>query len=51
MRVQIDAAVVAIPEIEVPVEHQHLVALQILERFLPNLFLSIHMRVRGSEVI
>ena len=32
---------IAVPEIEVPIEHQHFVALQILERLLAN-YLSIH---------
>ena len=42
MRVQVDTAVIAVAEIEVPVEHQHLVALQILESFLANVVSFVH---------
>ena len=42
MWVEIHTAVIAVPEIEVPIEHQHFVALQILERLLASLVPSIH---------
>jgi hypothetical protein len=42
MRVQIEAAVIAVPEIEMPVEHEHFIALEIFEGFLANLVSFVH---------
>ena len=50
MWIEIHTAVIAVPEIEVPIEHQHFVVLQILERLLASLVLSIHV-CKGSGVI
>ena len=51
VRVQVDAAVVAVAEIKVPVEHQHFVLLEIFEGFLANLVSSVHGSPKGSGVI
>jgi hypothetical protein len=42
MRIQIEAAVIAVPEIEMPVEHEHFIALEIFEGFLSNLVSFVH---------
>ena len=47
MRIQVHPAVIAVAEIEVPIQHQHFVPLQILERLLTNLVLSIHLFIWG----
>src|SRR5438552_3156422 len=48
VRVQVDAAVVAVPEIEVAVEHQHLMLLQVVERARANVVESGHSRTAQS---
>jgi hypothetical protein len=42
VRIQVDAPMVAVAEIEVAVQHQHLVRLQFLQRLIADLFSSIH---------
>ena len=42
MRIQVDATVVPVPVIEVPVNHQDRRFLQVLQGFLPDVRLSIH---------
>src|SRR5439155_14169861 len=42
MRVHIDAAVIPVPVVEVSVEHQHFGLLQIAERFVANVRVSVH---------
>jgi hypothetical protein len=48
MRVQVQPPVIAISEIEVPVEHEHLVALQIPEGLLANLVSFVHAVIAES---
>src|SRR6185436_1214114 len=49
MRVQVDAPVVAVAEIEVAVAHQHVVLLQFAERFLAYLVSFAHSSPGGPE--
>ena len=49
MRIQIDRTVESVPEIEVPIEHQHFVLLQVLQRLLAYLVSSVHNESRSRS--
>ena len=50
MRVEIEAPVIAIPEIEVAIQHQHLELLQVLQRLVADLVLFAHQSGIHSEI-
>src|SRR4029453_10376440 len=51
MGIQIQSSVIAVAEVEMAVEHQHLELLQVLQRLLANLVFPVHERGCHGEIL